>query len=191
MTQKPGRPRSEETKKNILSAAYQMLIECGFQTVTVEGIAKRAGVSKATIYKWWSNKAAVVLDAFFEASASLLPIPDTGFVEKDLFTQMNNLTSFFLSDQGKAITELIAEGQFDSNIADEFRNRYIIPRRKITNELLVRGIQRKQLRSDLDVELLIDLLYAPIFYRILITGESINEAYIKKILEQTLTGCFL
>ena len=114
MAQKPGRPRSEEAKKIILSTAYEMLIKDGFKAVTVDGIALKTGVSKATIYKWWPNKAAVVLDGYFEATANTLPIPDTGDVKTDLWMQVNNLTSFFLSNKGKGITELIAEGQFDS-----------------------------------------------------------------------------
>lgn len=64
MEKKLGRPRSEKTKQAILSAAYDLLLENGFGAVTIEKIAERAGVSKATIYKWWSNKAAVVMDAF-------------------------------------------------------------------------------------------------------------------------------
>lgn len=191
LAQKPGRPRSEETRKTILATAYKMLIEEGFTTVTVEEIAKRAGVSKATIYKWWPNKAAVVLDGFFEATANLLPIPDTGSVKEDLFIQVNNLTSFFLSSKGKGITELIAAGQFDSSIAEEFRKRYIIPRRQITRSLIERGIDKGQLTRDIDIDLLIDMLYAPTFYRILITGESINEEYIHKVLNQTLKDSLL
>lgn len=189
MAQKPGRPRCEETKNTILSTAYEMLIELGFKTVTVDGIAEKAGVSKATIYKWWPNKAAVVLDGFFEATANLLPIPDTGDVKEDLLIQVNNLTSFFLSSKGKGITELIAEGQFDQNIAEEFRKRYIMPRRQITRSILERGINKGQLKKDVDVDLLIDLLYAPTFYRILVSGESINKEYIEKVLEHTMKGC--
>lgn len=186
MAQKPGRPRSEEAKKIILSTAYEMLIKDGFKAVTVDGIALKTGVSKATIYKWWPNKAAVVLDGYFEATANTLPIPDTGDVKTDLWMQVNNLTSFFLSNKGKGITELIAEGQFDSNIAEEFRKRYIRPRRQITRTLLERGIAKGQLKEDTDLNLLIDLLYAPTFYRILVTGENIDKVYIEKVLNLVL-----
>lgn len=191
MAQKPGRPRSEEIKKIILSTAYEMLLKDGFKAVTVDGIAQKAGVSKATIYKWWPNKAAVVLDGFFEATANSLPVPDTGDVKSDLLMQASNLTSFFLSSKGKGITELIAEGQFDSNIAGEFRKRYILPRRQITRLLLERGILKGQLKKETEIDLLIDLLYAPIFYRILVTGESIDKEYIQKILNLTLKDCLV
>ncbi|MFT4143459.1 MAG: TetR/AcrR family transcriptional regulator [Mobilitalea sp.] len=191
MEKKVGRPRSEETRKLILSTAYQMLLEIGFKAVTVDGIAIRTGVSKATIYKWWPNKAAVVVDGFFEASELLLKIPDTGSAKEDLFIQVNNLAAFFTGSKGKIVTELIAEGQFDTNIASEYQKRYFQPRRLITRQILERGIQRNQVKKDIDVELVIDIIYAPIFYRLMITGDKIDKEYIDKMLEQTTKEVFL
>lgn len=183
-----GRPRSEETRKSILSAAYELLLENGFQNVTVDGIAERSGVSKATIYKWWPNKAAVVLDGFFEQSEEVLQIPDTGAVQKDLLIQAKNLADFLTSPKGKVITELIAEGQFDANIAEEYRRRYFSPRRMISQKIFERGIQRGELREDLDIGLSIDLIYAPVFYRLLITGESLDNDYIANLIEYAFSG---
>jgi len=186
MEKKLGRPRSEETKKAILTAAYDLLLENGFKVVTVEGIAERAGVSKATIYKWWSNKAAVVLDGFFAATESLLQVPDTGQVAEDLFIQVTSLADFITSPKGKVIAELIAEGQFDSNIAGEYRKRYFGPRRLISQQILEKGITRGELRNDIDIELSIDLIFAPIFYRILITGEPVDTAFTKNLIYYAL-----
>ncbi len=191
MVKKVGRPRSEETKKLILSTAYQMLLELGFKAVTVDGIALKSGVSKATIYKWWPNKAAVVLDGFFDASEMLLQIPDTGSAREDIYIQVNNLAAFFTSSKGKIVTELIAEGQFDSNIASEYQKRYFQPRRLITRQILERGIDRNQVNKDINIELVIDIIYAPIFYRLMITGDMIDKDYIDKVLEQTLREVFL
>jgi len=183
-----GRPRSEETRKSILSAAYGLLLENGFQNVTVDGIAERSGVSKATIYKWWPNKAAVVLDGFFEESEEVLHIPDTGTVKKDLLIQAKNLADFLTSPKGKVITELIGEGQFDQNIAEEYRRRYFSPRRLMSRQIFVRGIERGELREDLDIGLSIDLIFAPIFYRLLITGESLDMNYIKNLIDYAFCG---
>lgn len=188
MDKKIGRPRSEETKKAILTASYDLSLENGFNAVTVEGIAERAGVSKATIYKWWPNKAAVVLDGFFAATESMLQVPDTGSVREDLFIQVNNLASFITSPKGKIITELIAEGQFDSNIAEEYRKRYFNPRRLISQHIIERGILRGELKKDLDIELSIDLIFAPLFYRLLITGETVNSAFVKGLISYALMG---
>jgi AcrR family transcriptional regulator len=188
MDKKIGRPRSEETKKAILTASYELSLEKGFHVVTVEGIAERAGVSKATIYKWWPNKSAVVLDGFFAVTESTLQVPDTGSVREDLFIQLNNLASFITSSRGKIIKELIAEGQFDANVAEEYRSRYFNPRRLISRHILERGIQRKELKKDLDIELSIDLIFAPLFYRILITGETVDSVFVKGLISYALAG---
>lgn len=188
MDKKIGRPRSEETKNSILTAAYELLLENGFKTITVEGIADRAGVSKATIYKWWPNKASVVLDGFFAATETMLQVPDTGSIKDDLFIQVNNLASFLTSSKGKVITELIAEGQFDANIAQEYRNRYFNPRRLISQHIFERGVQRGELKKELDIELCIDIMFAPLFYRLLITGETVNTEFVKDLIANVLSG---
>ena len=97
MNAKRGRPRNIETQKSILSSSYDLLLENGFGAITVEKIAERAGVSKATIYKWWPNKAAVVMDGFMSAAASRLPIPDTGSVFNDIIIHATNLVHFLTS----------------------------------------------------------------------------------------------
>lgn len=185
---KIGRPRSEKTKQAILTAAYELLLEQNFNTVTVEGIAEKAGVSKATIYKWWPNKAAVILDGFFAATESMLHIPDTGSTKDDLFIQVNSLAEFITSPKGKVIAELIAEGQFDPNIAEEYRNRYFTPRRLISREILERGVARGELREDINIGLSIDLVFAPIFYRILITGEPVDATFVENLITYAFNG---
>lgn len=188
MEKKPGRPRSEGTKKAILSASYDLLLEIGFKAITVEGIAERAGVSKATIYKWWSGKAAVVLDGFFDATEEQLQIPDTGSAREDIFIQANTLAAFLTSEKGRVITEFIAEGQFDKNIADEYRSRYFKPRRLIARQILERGILRGEIRKNIDIELTVDLIFAPIFYRLLAVGGSLDTSYIKNIISLAFEG---
>src|SRR5689334_2830652 len=110
LEKKKGRPRNLETEKAILAASYDLLLENGFGTVTVDKIAERAKVSKATIYKWWPNKAAVVMDGFLSAAMARLPVPDTGSAITDIVIQASNLAQFLTSREGKVINELIAEG---------------------------------------------------------------------------------
>ncbi|WP_055667147.1 TetR/AcrR family transcriptional regulator [Desnuesiella massiliensis] len=188
MEKKLGRPRSEKTKKAILSAAYELLLENGFGTVTIEKIAERAGVSKATIYKWWPNKAAVVMDAFFDAAVVKLPIPDTGSTINDMIIQVNNLAKFLISQEGKVINEIIAEGQFDQKLAETYRMIYFKPRRLDSRYILERGISRGELKEGLDIELVMDLIFGPLFYRLLITGDMVDEAFIKNIINYAFEG---
>ena len=188
MEKKLGRPRSEKTKTAILTAAYELLLETGFGAVTIEKIAERAGVSKATIYKWWPNKAAVVMDAFFDVAVVRLPIPDTGSTIKDMIIQVNNLAKFLTSREGKVINEIIAEGQYDQKLAETYRTIYFKPRRLDSRYILERGISRGELKQNLDIELIMDLIFGPVFYRLLITGDVVDENFIKSLIGYTFEG---
>lgn len=188
MQRKRGRPRNVATQNSILSASYDLLLEGGFGAVTVEKIAERAGVSKATIYKWWPNKAAVVIDGFLAAATERLPIPDTGSAFQDLLVHATNVTRFMLSREGTIITELIGEGQFDEGLAEAYQTRYIHPRRLEARQLLERGIRNGELKDKLDIELSIDLIYGPIFYRLLVTGGPLDDAYIETLLNSVFLG---
>lgn len=188
MDKKRGRPRSVETEKAILTAAYDLLLELGFADVTVEKIADRAQVSKATIYKWWPNKAAVVTDSYLNATTEKLQVPDTGSAVTDITLQASRLAAFLDSKEGRVINELIAEGQFDSALAETYRARYFVPRRIVSHEILERGVKRGELRSGLDIELCLDLIYGPIFYRLLITGEPVDDAFVGRIISYAMNG---
>ncbi|AIQ56623.1 TetR/AcrR family transcriptional regulator [Paenibacillus borealis] len=188
MDKKRGRPRNTEAKNAILNASYDLLLEMGFGAVTVEKIAEQAQVSKATIYKWWPNKAAVVMDGYLFAATARLPIPDSGSVKEDLLIHAGNLAMFLSSREGKVITELIGEGQFDAGLAEAYRSRYFGPRRQEAWQLLERGVARGELKQELDIGSSIDLIYGPIFYRLLLTGDELNEESVRKLVLLALEG---
>ncbi|WP_342424239.1 TetR/AcrR family transcriptional regulator [Paenibacillus sp. FSL E2-0178] len=188
MDKKRGRPRNTEAKNAILNASYDLLLEMGFGAVTVEKIAEQAQVSKATIYKWWPNKAAVVMDGYLFAATARLPIPDSGSVKEDLLIHAGNLAMFLSSREGKVITELIGEGQFDAGLAEAYRSRYFGPRRQEAWQLLERGVARGELKQELDIGSCIDLIYGPIFYRLLLTGDELNEESVRKLVLLALEG---
>ncbi|GEL05229.1 TetR/AcrR family transcriptional regulator [Rummeliibacillus stabekisii] len=188
MNGKRGRPRNLEAQKSILSASYELLLENGFQALTVDKIAKYAQVSKATIYKWWPNKAAVVMDGFLYAASERLPVPDTGSAYNDILTHATNLTIFLTSREGTIITQLLGEGQFDSGLADAYRARYFQPRRLEAKSLLEKGIQRGELKKSIDIDICIDLIYGPIFYRLLVTGERLDESYVRQLILNAFEG---
>jgi AcrR family transcriptional regulator len=188
MNGKRGRPRNIESQKSILSASYELLLENGFQAVTVDKIADRAQVSKATIYKWWPNKAAVVMDGFMHAATDRLPIPDTGTTFNDILIHATNLTGFLTSREGTIITELLGEGQFDLGLAEAYRSRFFRPRRLEARGLLEKGVQRGELKNNLDIGICIDLIYGPIFYRLLVTGETLNKPYVESLVKSAFEG---
>ncbi len=185
---KRGRPRNIETHQSILSASYELLLEDGFKAVTVDKIAERAKVSKATIYKWWPNKAAVIMEGFLHAASARLPVPDTGSTFQDILIHATSLTRFLTSREGNIIKELLGEGQLDSNLAMEYRTRFFQPRRLQAKELFEKGIQRGDLKENLDVELGIDLVYGPIFYRLLVTGDKLDDSYMRELVTKAFEG---
>ncbi|MBH0333438.1 TetR family transcriptional regulator [Brevibacillus brevis] len=188
MQGKRGRPRNVETHKSILFSSYELLLEDGFKAVTVDKIAERAKVSKATIYKWWPNKAAVIMEGFLYAATERLPVPDTGSTFQDICIHATSLTRFLTSREGNIIKELIGEGQLDPNLALEYRERFFQPRRMQAKELFEKGIQRGDLKENLDVELCIDLVYGPIFYRLLVTGDELNDSYMLDLVTNAFEG---
>ncbi|MDT0125023.1 TetR/AcrR family transcriptional regulator [Paenibacillus sp. RRE4] len=188
MTAKRGRPRNMETQNAILAAAYELLLEDGFAAVTIEKIAERAQVSKATIYKWWPSKGAVMLDGYMSILTARLPVPDTGSVFKDVRIHVGNLVQFLTSDEGKVITQIIGEGQSDPILAEETRSRYIRPRRREAWEILEKGVKRGELKEVQNIGLYIDMIYGPMWYRMLVTGEPIDETFVELLLSTVFKG---
>src|SRR5436305_2590969 len=101
VTKGPGRPRDEEVRKRILGSAAQLLEKKAFDDITVDAIAEKSGSCKATVYRWWPNKAAVLIEAFREKIAIALPRPDSGDFREDIRQQLHSFTKIILGGQGK------------------------------------------------------------------------------------------
>lgn len=183
-----GRPRSERARRAVLDAARELLERYGFADVTVEAIAAQSGVSKATIYRWWPNKAAVVTDSFLELAAPDIYSQNTGSTQEDLRLQMQKLVQVFSSESGKVIAALIAEGVFDAEVASTFRLRWISARREETRKVVQRGVDSGEFRSDLDVEVAIDALYGPIYHRLLVGHLPLEPRFIDTLANYVMAG---
>src|SRR5215208_5879540 len=164
----PGRPRSERAHRAILQAANELLESEGFAAVTVEAIAERAGVSKATVYRWWPNRAAVVMDGFLSIVSSEVPFPHTGHAREDIRIHMRRLAEAFGGKMGRTVAALRAEGQADPELAEALRSRWLSVRRTEAREILELGIARGELRDDIDLEVAVDVLHGPIYCRMLV-----------------------
>src|SRR5580693_4963993 len=116
----PGRPRSEQARVAILSSTLKLLGKDGFSELTIEAVAAHAGVGKATVYRWWSNKAALIADAFSSSATRKLHFPDTGSVRTDMSQQMRQLIKIFLSRRGRIVSAILAAGQSDRNVIAAF-----------------------------------------------------------------------
>ena len=184
----PGRPRSERAHRAILQAANELLESEGFASVTVEAIAERAGVSKATVYRWWPNRAAVVMDGFLSAVSSEVPFPHTGHAREDIRIHMRRLVEAFGGKMGRTVAALIAEGQADPELAEALRSRWLSVRRTEAKEILELGIERGELREDLDPEVAVDILYGPIYYRMLVGHAPLEEDFANALADHVFAG---
>jgi AcrR family transcriptional regulator len=174
-------------RQAVLEAADNLLVEIGFAAVTVEGIAARAGVGKQTIYRWWKSKTDVLLDAFLEDAAQHLNPPDTGNLEADLRAHLHQCARFFeRSDAGAVFRALIGEAQHDAVLAQQLRSKYLDQQQTRDRLLLDRAVERGEVRADLDIDTIMDVLMAPIHYRILVTGQPVTRPFTDKLVRWVL-----
>lgn len=182
----PGRPRDEEARRRILDAAIALLEEVGFRSATVEAIAERAGASKATVYRWWPNKASVLTEAFREAGAPEFAFPDTGSLREDIHDQLRKFTAFLMTRKGRLLAALVAGAQEDEEIATALRDLWIAPLRARSRKVLGRYRASGELTADVD--LVQDLIYAPFYYQLLTGYKPLTAAYADAIADAVLAG---
>jgi AcrR family transcriptional regulator len=184
----PGRPRSEQARSAILRSTLKILGESGFSDLTIEDVAERAAVGKATVYRWWPNKGALIADAFASSTTRRLRFPDTGSLGTDMSRQMRQLVKVFSSPRGRIVSAILAAGQSDKELIAAFRERFLKPRRQEAYATLRRGIQRGELREDVDQDLLLDSLYGPIYMRFLIRHDRLTPDFIDRLCALVLSG---
>jgi len=181
-----GRPRDEDARARILEASLEALEELGYPGVTCEAIAERAGASKATIYRWWPHKEAVMLEALRESVAQELPFPDTGNLREDIRIQLHNFVKLLNGPRGRVFKGMIAAAQSDLKVGAAFLSIWVMPRREFAR----RGIDRyrKELRRGVDLEVVLDSIYAPLYYRLLIGHAPVTIKFADQIMELVWAG---
>jgi AcrR family transcriptional regulator len=184
----PGRPRSEEAHAAILSAAVALVREVGYDNVAMDAIAARAGVGKATVYRRWKSKEALVADAI-QAIVRAVPVPDTGTLAGDLLALLRVALGMYRdAATGPLLSGLVAAMARSERIAQVVRNGFGGAWRDAVRRMLRRGIARGELPADVDLELAIDLLSAPAFYRYLFTGGPVDERLMEDVVAVVLRG---
>jgi AcrR family transcriptional regulator len=185
----PGRPRSEESRQSILTSTLKLLKqEGGFSDLSIEAIAADANVGKTTVYRWWPTKAALVADAFSASAEQELQFPNTGSVYTDMRLQMRGLIRIFRSQRGKVVAALLAGGQSDPELLEAYRDRFLWPRRRQAYQTLQRGVDRGELPTGSDFDLVLDSLYGPILMRFLIRHVKLEESFADEICGLVLKG---
>ena len=185
---KRGRQRSTVAETAVLKATMELLEDRPLSSVTAEDIASKAGVSKATLYKWWPNKSRIALDAFLAQMAEDVPIPDTGSARLDFLGQLKSAIRFYTSPRGRVLSQFIAEGRSDPELLKAFQERFQEPRRKAVRVSWERGVARGELRADIDAGTVIDLLFGPIVYRLMTEHGPLNDAAAEMLVEAVFSG---
>lgn len=187
-TPNPDR-RSERARQAILDAALELCQEHTYGGLTMEGIAKRAGVGKQTIYRWWPSKAAILLEALQERGGSTLHFPDTGDLRADLRAQMTQVVAAFSDPMFAAYSKgLIAAAQSDPDVANAVVASIINPRVDLCIERLRAAQKSGEIRDDVDLPDFVELLYAPLYYRLLLRTRPVSDSQVDTILDLAFTG---
>ncbi|MFB7503227.1 TetR/AcrR family transcriptional regulator [Streptomyces broussonetiae] len=171
-----GRRRNEAARRAILDAALELLADADGAPVSVETIARAAGVGKQTLYRWWPSKGAVLLEALTDRAAQDVPAPDTGSVREDL--RALAVATFEASRRppsAPALRTLVREAARDAHLAELMRT-FTQGRRDAVRAVLERGRERGELAPDRDLDLLVDQFYGFFWYRFLLGHAPLDAA---------------
>jgi AcrR family transcriptional regulator len=175
----PGRPRNEQMESRVLAVARALVTERGYPSVTMAMIAMEAGVAKQTLYRRWSSKAEIILQAFLESASGP---GDVGY-DRLRPTLERFLSGLFahLERDGAAIRSLIASAQSDPPFLQHFRNLFIAPREAALAAILSEAVVRRELAENSDIAVLSDMIHGAFWYRLLL-GETLDAAYAKRLI---------
>lgn len=182
----PGRPRSAGAGREILRAVIAVLAERGVAGLTMEAVAETAGVAKTTIYRRWSSKDEMLLDAVRATAASVDP-PDTGSARGDLVAMLGELVRLFTqTPAGDAARALLGELPRRPELARAFRRSVLGERFAVTDAVLRRGVERGELRANVDAHFVTEMVIAPIFFRHMVSGEPLDAAFAARVVDHAL-----
>ena len=185
-TQAPqGRPRSKDAHQAVLESTNALLEQLDYPNISVDRIVAESGVSKRTIYRWWRNKASIILEVI---SADDIMEPDTGSLENDLIALLTGIFKRVTTGKrAQAIKGLVMDAQYDSEFAEAF-SQYIHSRRQVCLNILQRGQKCGEIPERLDLNQIADLFYGAYWYRFLIGHAPLTDAYARDTVKIILNG---
>ncbi len=184
-----GRPRSEKAHHAILRAAAELLLERGLAEVSMDAVAARAGVSKATIYRWWPTKETLALDALYHEWQDVPPPRDTGTLRGDLLSLLRPWARLAAQrPYGRVIAALATEARTDPAFAGIYLGRFVGPRRDQARAIFRRAIGRGELPAGTKIDVAIDLLYGPIYHRLIHGHAPLSDAFVRDVVDIALDG---
>jgi AcrR family transcriptional regulator len=181
-----GRPRSEESKNAILNATVDLLEESGYSNLTIEAIASHAGVGKSTIYRWWPNKSYLVFDAFLMSTETHLYFLEKVSLRENFRQHLHYLATILNSTLGRTVVGLVAGSGEESEFARAFYLNFLKSRREDAKRILEHAIAQGEIQSTIDLDVVSDMLYAPVYYRILIYKKKVDSEFINTLVDQVM-----
>jgi AcrR family transcriptional regulator len=184
-----GRPRSERSHRAILDAANEILEERGFVDLTMDEVAQRAGVSKATIYRWWPTKGMLVFEAFTAKFLARQPTPDTGSLRGDLLAALRGwIRTVKGTVTGRTLVGLIAEVQRDPDLAEIWRERFVTRVRAQHRLMIDRALERREVSADVDPDVILDLLFGSAYHRLLQSHLPLSDRFAQAVVDSVVAG---
>jgi AcrR family transcriptional regulator len=184
-----GRPRSEKARQAILHAAAELLVDHGLDAVSMDTVAEQAGVSKATIYRWWPTKETLALDALLNEWSGDPDDPDTGTLNGDLLALLHPWARLVVSrPYARVIAALLTKAHSDPAFAEDYVAHLITPRRDRARPAFDRAIERGEIAPDAPVEVTLDLVYGGLYHRLLHGHAALDQAFVDDVVDLALHG---
>jgi AcrR family transcriptional regulator len=180
-------PRGARADKAILDATRELLAEGGVRKLTVEGVAARSGVAKTTIYRRWRGKHELALAVLIDMVEQVVATPDLGDTRAELVSFVDAAVQILGTTlMGRVMQGLVSDLAVDPGLATAFEERVVAIRIAEADRLLARGIERGDLRADTDVELAHELLFGPVYYRLLLSGAPLDAGLAGRVVDATM-----
>lgn len=188
LPRRAGRPRSEESRASILDAAYRSLQRAPVSEISIIHIARKAGVSTATVYRWWSTKEALLLDAFLHTIEHVVVLRREGPPLERLREYILQVGHFFIGANGIVAARLLTAIQDNRILRNDFLKRVYSPREKEVRATVKEAIKRGELPGNLEIDMFLDSLVGPLLARLLIRHERIDKAYVAAVFDQVVAA---
>lgn len=187
-SRRAGRPRSEESRKAILDSTRRLLTRTPLSELSIEAIAKKAGVGKTTIYRWWPNKAAIAMEAFLAQPGVQNIVPTTATSAEAVKRQIESLIRQLRGQNGRIIAGIIAESQADEQVLELLYERFLKERVEALHANMAKGQENGEFRQDIALDIAIDMIMGPLFLRVLSGEHGIDDYFAEHYPEQALAA---
>ena len=181
--------RGEQAEAAILEATRELLIEVGVHGLTVEGVAARAGVAKTTVYRRWRSKEELAMAVLLEMVNEIVAVPELGNIRDELINLVNVAVRILGKTlMGRVMQGLVSDFAENEELGEAFREQIVSLRLAEVRRLIARATERGELRSDLDPVLIHELLFGPVYYRLLLSGGKLDGRLAERIVDAVLPG---